>query len=361
MQPDDSIVGWGPTISEINNLAASFDHIYHVAFLHETTSPPSSLPYTANNVTFIPLPPVGGKSFLAKLNILLKMPKTLAIVRSTLRKVDAFQLRTPLGIGVYLIPYLTLFSKKKGWYKYAGNWNQSSPPLGYRLQRWFLKNQSRKVTINGKWKNQKPHCISFENPCLTHLDRVEGFEWIGKREFATPYDICFVGRLEDEKGVQRIIDAVRQLDQPGLVGTLHFIGNGPKLESYKKQCEANSITAIFYGFLNREAVFSIYKKCSFLLLPSTASEGFPKVIAEAMNFGCIPIVSNVSSIGQYITEENVYIVAPSTAEELKRVLSRVASESTEMLKQKAMTGYKTSSSFTFENYTLRIMNEILNS
>ena len=35
-------------------------------------------------------------------------------------------------------------------------------------------------------------------------------------------------------------------------------------------------------------------------MPTTASEGFPKVIAEAMNFGCIPVVSMVSSIGQYV-------------------------------------------------------------
>jgi glycosyltransferase involved in cell wall biosynthesis len=39
---------------------------------------------------------------------------------------------------------------------------------------------------------------------------------------------------------------------------------------------------------------------NYLVLPSVASEGFPKVIAEAWSMGCIPITTDVSSIGQYV-------------------------------------------------------------
>ena len=180
---EGTIVGWGPTISEINDLASSFSKIYHVAFFYEGTPPPSALPYTAQNVTFVPLVPSGGKSWWSKLSILWTMPKTICTVSKTLKKVDCFQLRTPTGIGVYLIPWLTLFTKKKGWYKYAGNWNQKKPPLGYALQRTFLKNQSRVVTINGRWPNQPTHCLTFENPCLTNADRAIGMEVIKNKSY----------------------------------------------------------------------------------------------------------------------------------------------------------------------------------
>ncbi len=175
------IVGWGPTVSEINHLAEHFNTIYHVAMLHTSEAPPSSLPYLHSNIIFVPLPPSGGTTALNKLKILLQAPKTIAVVKKTLKKVDAFQLRVPTGIGVYLIPYLTYFSKKQGWYKYAGNWNQENAPLGYRLQRNLLKKQSRKVTINGQWPAQQKHCYSFENPCLTLEDRNAGIAVI-KRE-----------------------------------------------------------------------------------------------------------------------------------------------------------------------------------
>ena len=55
------IVGWGPTVSELNHLATHFDEIYHVAMLHDSAPPPSSLPYLHDNITFVPLPPSGGR------------------------------------------------------------------------------------------------------------------------------------------------------------------------------------------------------------------------------------------------------------------------------------------------------------
>ncbi len=356
---DGTIVGWGPTISEINHLAQDFDEIYHIAFLHPGTPPPSSLPYISSKIKFVPLKPVGGKGIGAKLKILWNIPIILGTVRKTLKLADVFQLRTPTGIGVFLIPYLTLFSNKKGWYKYAGNWNQDNPPLGYALQRWMLKNQNRKVTINGSWPKQPKHCVTFENPCLTEKEREEGLQIANSKSFAHPFTFCFVGRLEDAKGVQRIIDAFGALGNFEKVKTIHFIGNGEKMDYYKKQCDAFGLPAVFHGFLERKEVFEVYKKSQFLMLPSTASEGFPKVIAEAMNFGCVPIVSDVSSIGQYINPNNGFIVNPCTVKEFKQLLDQLIVMDAASLKIKAIESYQVAKDFTFENYQYRIKSEIL--
>ena len=60
----------------------------------------------------------------------------------------------------------------------------------------------------------------------------------------------------------------------------------------------------------------IYSKCDFIILPSK-SEGFPKVIGEAMNYGCIPIVSDVSCISQYIQNGvNGFLIKPITSKEI---------------------------------------------
>lgn len=356
---EGSIVGWGPTISEINHLAPYFTHIYHVAMLHKDSAPPSALPYKAANVTFVAIPPSGGKSIIAKFSLLFNMPKTLSIIKKSLGEVDYFQLRTPTGIGVYLIPFLTRFVKKKGWYKYAGNWNQENPPLGYALQRRLLKKQKRTVTINGSWPNQPKHCLTFENPCLTQDEREEGMQVIENRTYTGPFSFCFVGRLEDEKGVQRIIDAFSSIISNLDLGHIHFVGNGPKAKAYEMQCKSFNLPVTFHGFLKRDAVFDLYRSCSFLLLPSTASEGFPKVIAEAMNFGCIPIVSAVSSIGQYINNKNGFVVTPTTALKLKEVLNIALNTESHKLMAKAKEGYVVAEDFTFSHYNNRIFTEIL--
>tara|TARA_R100000935_G_scaffold1517_1_gene4893 strand:+ start:75357 stop:76472 length:1116 start_codon:yes stop_codon:yes gene_type:complete len=354
----DTIVGWGPTVSELNHLAPHFETIYHVAVLHPfLEAPASAIPYTAHNIELVPLQPTGGKTALDKLRIISSMPEVLSTIRNTLRKVDVFQFRGPTGIGVYVIPYLMWFSSKKGWFKYAGNWNQSHAPFAFALQRWLLKQQSRKVTINGVWPAQPQQCISFENPCLTMAERTLGLEVIQKKTYEDPFHFCFVGRLDDAKGVHLIVEALLKLKGASSVGTMHFIGDGPKKETYKKTCETNAIEAVFHGFLPRENVFKIYEKCHFILLPSK-SEGFPKVIAEGMNFGCIPIASNVSSIGQYIRESG-FLVHPVNGQVLSDVMTKAMNCGAYVLQEKAKAGHAVTESFTFEHYNNRVLSELI--
>lgn len=353
-----AIVGWGSTVTEINHLANIFDEIYHIAVLLDQHPPLSSLPYLQDNIHFIALPFTGGKRLIDKLGVIWQAPQTIFKVFKCLNKVDVFQLRAPTGIGVYLIPLLTLFSKKHGWFKYAGNWNQENPPLGYTIQRWFLKTQKRKVTINGRWENQPKQCLTFENPCLTKKYRLEGIETLKNKNFNKPFIYCFAGRLEDGKGVGRIIEAFKLLENKEKVKEIHFVGNGSKIEAYKTLALDLGIKVVFHGFLKFDHLFEIFKKAHFFLLPS-ASEGFPKVISEALNFGCIPIVSNVSSIGQYIHDgKNGFISTPNTSKNLKHVIERI-----HKLKPEALKAIQSDSElidlFTYDYYLKRIKNEII--
>lgn len=354
------IVGWGPTLTEINFLATVFDEIYHLAVFKDVKAPPSALPYTSENIYFIPLKATGGEYLYQKFDIIWNAPATIFKVFQLLKKVDVFQLRTPTGIGVYLIPLLTLFTKKKGWYKYAGNWVQINAPFGYALQRWFLKNQQRKVTINGKWDDQQQQFFTFENPCLTELQREEGELLISQKEFKKPYTFCFAGRLEDAKGVTRILNAFSNIKHKESVQEIHFVGDGIQMKAYKAMAEKMKIPVQFHGFLSFYDVFEIYKKSHFFLLPSSASEGFPKVIAEAMNFGCIPIVSSVSSIGQYVKQhENGYIVEPNTADTLTNIIDDILDCDSNIFHKMIKNNHKVTEKFTYERYIQRIINEIV--
>jgi len=116
------VVGWGPTVTEINHLALVFDEIYHIAPLHTACAPPSAIEYSGENIYFVPIKPSGGKTLSQKLAVLFNAPATITKVHKILKKVDVFQFRAPTGIGVYMIPYLTLFIKKTGWFKYFTLW-----------------------------------------------------------------------------------------------------------------------------------------------------------------------------------------------------------------------------------------------
>src|SRR5690606_15410557 len=163
-------------------------------------------------------------------------PKIIRTVIKNLDGASELQLRLPTAMGVFLLPLFAFFIKRKFtlWVKYAGNWNQINPPLSYGFQRWFLKkNFARcKVTINGFWPDQPTHCHSFENPCLTDIHIGEGKQIAFQKTFSPPFTLAFVGRLEDAKGVSRIIEALKNIPVD-TIEKVHFIGDGPQRARYQ--------------------------------------------------------------------------------------------------------------------------------
>ncbi|MCX7549075.1 glycosyltransferase [Xanthomarina sp. F1114] len=359
--PDGSVVGLGSTVTEINQLLAVFDKIIHVAMLHKSQAPASALPYTSNHIEFVALPEVGGAALKDKLEILLQAPKMIAIIHKALKRSDCFQFRAPTGIGVYIIPYLILFSSKKGWFKYAGNWKQKDAPLAYSFQKWLLEKQSRPVTINGFWEDQPKQCLSFENPCLTETEIQSGQQVIADISFQFPLQLCFVGRLETAKGVDLIIDTLASLKPEILekIGSLHLVGAGAQMEAYQKQAKTLGLPIVFHGYLSRNEVHNIYKKSHAIVLPS-ASEGFPKVIAEAMNYGCVPIVSRVSSIGHYIKDnENGFLMANLSQASLETCLMNLLTLEQAAYQQLSSTSLDFIGRFSYPYYNQRILKDIL--
>lgn len=308
---DGNVKGWGPTINEINYLSHFWKEVVHVACLEKNVGVKgSSVAYSNQNTQFEPIPTFGGKKIWQKLDILWKMPLILWKVQQSLKGASHVQLRVPMGIGVFLIPYFAFRRKSKYvfWVKYANNWGARSIPRGYKLQRWFLKLNFAKcrVTINGFWPNQPKHCISFENPCLTERNLEDGRNIISQKSYNKPYELIFVGRIDSQKGVDIIVEFIKSIDSSE-IGFFHIVGEGEMKNEFEEALIERKIEFCFYGSLQQEELFEILKKSHCILLPSK-SEGFPKVLAEAMNFGCILIASNVGSIGHYIQNGEIGII-----------------------------------------------------
>ncbi len=83
------------------------------------------------------------------------------------------------------------------------------------------------------------------------------------------------------------------------VGHVYIAGDGSERKALEEKAIKLPINVTFLGNLRRDAINKVYRDSQIIILPSD-SEGFPKVIAEASAFGCVPIVTDVSAIGQYI-------------------------------------------------------------
>ncbi|NVK51429.1 MAG: glycosyltransferase family 4 protein [Flavobacteriaceae bacterium] len=355
------IVGWGATVKEIDKLLEVVDSITHIAPLHKSNTPESVIAYTSGKIRFIPLKPSGGKGF-EKISILKNLFYNIKQIKKGIKDVDYIQFRAPTGIGIYVLPFLKFFSRKKYWVKYAGNWKDKHMPLGNRLQKWWIKkilSLNIKVTVNGKWENEKTNIIPFENPCLDKDDRSLGKLVVAAKNVNKKVNLCFVGALNKHKGVHLIIEALKNIDSDR-IGEMHFVGDGNEKKLYLKEVKQLKYKTTFHGFLQKDRVSEIYEKSHFILLPSK-SEGFPKVIGEAMNYGCIPIVSDVSCINQYVEDGiNGFLLRNPLSISLEKKIFEAMKLSNIDFINFIQYNYQLADKFTYTHYNLRIKNEILN-
>jgi glycosyltransferase involved in cell wall biosynthesis len=348
--PDGTLVGWGPTIAELNYLAKYWNELVHVACIEPYTENPSLQSYTSNGIRFTPLPSFGGTTWLQKLSVFYQAPQIIWQIVKSLKGATHVQIRVPMGIGLYVLP-LFLFKSKKFilWVKYANNWGHVSNSLGYRFQRWFLKRNflKCKVTINGFWPNQLEHCLSFENPCITQ-EQFEKGKTIEK-SFDRKLRIVFAGRIEEAKGIDLLMEVLKELPQDRFKEWV-FIGEGPLKESLIQLCLEFGINAIFPGFLSQSEVHKYLETADILVLPSK-SEGFPKIVAEAWNYKVITLVSPVGSLPHYIENaNNGFIMEGVSKDSLFQAFKLVLNCSTTELNEISEKGHSISHKFTFDNY-----------
>lgn len=356
----NNIVGWGPTISEINFLAQFWEEVVHVGCLSNQPDDSSMLAYERDNIRFSPIPEFGGKSVLKKINILTNAPRIIYRIIRELKGTSHVQIRIPMGIGVYVLPLFWFYPRRFIlWVKYANNWGHVSNSMGYRFQRWFLKKDELKcpVTINGYWPNQSKHLKSFENPCISHSQFESGK--LVEKDFHGPYKLVFAGRIEEEKGIDLLIEALPNLPEKRIMEWT-FLGDGPLREDLKSKLDEQGIDSKFMGFVSQQDVHDQLTNAHFLVLPSK-SEGFPKVVAEAWNYGCIPIVSSVGSLPHYVEHgHNGFLLTELSSKGLCLAIDSALNTSSEILNVISRNGNDIAARFTFDYYLNHLKKDIFN-
>lgn len=344
------LIGWGPTVAEINYLAPFWKEVVHIACLSNTLGDNSMLPYTEDNIRFCPIPTFGGTSLKEKIKVFTQAPEIIKTIFKELEGATHVQVRVPMGIGIYVLPLFKFLPRKyKLWVKYANNWEHVSKSSGYRFQRWILKKNFLKcpVTINGFWPDQATHLKSFENPCITETQLSLGSRL--NKDFNGPFKLVFAGRLESAKGIDLLIDALEKFPKEKIEEWV-FLGDGPLKDKLKTALLNQGYKTRILGFVSQELVHDELRGAHFLILPSR-SEGFPKVIAEAWNYGCIPISSAVGSIPHYLEDgTNGFIISKLKKEGVAQTVNKALNSNPQNLDVISKKGDNMAKRFTFDHY-----------
>ena len=128
-------------------------------------------------------------------------------------------------------------------------------------------------------------------------------------------DLVFVGRLTNEKGVDRLLAALRLLAARGVRAGLTIVGDGPEAPALRRQAEAAGlgdsirfagwqVAAELVGTLNRHRV---------LVLPSVCEETFGVVVLEGLACGCVPLVTRSGGLPDAVGDCGVVVARDDPA------------------------------------------------
>ncbi len=145
---------------------------------------------------------------------------------------------------------------------------------------------------------------------------------------AAPFTIGYVGRLVEEKGVDLLLAAVRDLDGPW---QLEIVGAGPARASLQALAGRLELAGqvSFAGQVPSAAMPDHYRRLDALVLPSRTrpnwKEQFGRALVEAMACG-VPVVGSDSGEIPYVIGDAGLIFAEGRAEALRDCLERIRSQ-----------------------------------
>ncbi len=299
---NDQYFGYAPYIREINIWLKYVDEVIVVAPLVDKELNLIHEKYNHPKLDFRIVQEFNISSLKNNFITLFRLPKIIHTTYKAMCQADHIHLRCPGNMGLIGAIVQILFPNKPKTVKYAGNWDpKSNQPFTYKLQRWILSNtfitKNTQVLIYGDWKNQTKNIKPFFTATYDEFEIQNSKFKIQDLKFAEPFRFLFVGTLSKGKQPLYAIKLVEELYKKGKNVSLEICGECIMRSEIETYIGINTLESIIFmnGNLTKKTVINAYQNSHFLILPSK-SEGWPKVVAEAMFWGCVPIVTPVSCV-----------------------------------------------------------------
>ncbi|WP_034890267.1 glycosyltransferase family 4 protein [Gillisia sp. Hel_I_29] len=296
-QKNEEYYSYEPYVREMNIWFKYASDVIVVAPLSEGSITSIESKYLKDTISFKRIPQISFSSHLMTLKSVFKMPFIVFRIIKAMNAADHIHLRCPGNIGLIGCVLQIFFPQKPKTVKYAGNWDPNAEqPWSYKWQKKILSNarlsKNIKVLVYGEWDGQTKNIIPFFTASFSRTEKINSI-----KKITTPYKFVFVGTLNEGKRPFFTIKLIENLIQKRIPVTLEMYGNGDMKKELEEYITINNLDPFIklMGNQNLKIVKEAYCNSRFLILASK-SEGWPKAIAEAMYFGCIPIATNISCV-----------------------------------------------------------------
>ncbi len=188
------------------------------------------------------------------------------------------------------------------------------------VQRWAI-GRARRVVVPSEWLASfvrrlgiPPRRVRVIPNALAPVPRISPV----RLEVPTPYLVAAAGRLVPVKRIDLAIRALRGVPDASLL----VIGTGPQKAELEHLAAALGLThrVVFVAPRSRSEALALLAGCDALLL-SSAHEGFPHVLLEAMSLGVPVVATAVGGVVEIVADGHNGVLAGGSAEALAGALN----------------------------------------
>ena len=165
---------------------------------------------------------------------------------------------------------------------------------------YLLKNLNMNILVMSKFQKNylveigipKEKIVIYPNPIFFDEISLSSYNPESKT-------VVFVGRLEENKGIEEIINAWQKIKLEDL--NLQIIGSGSLLDYLRDKYQEESIQ--FLGNVSNELAQSYIKKSRALITATKLYEGQPRVLLEASSFGVPSIYPSFGGMNDFFPND----------------------------------------------------------
>jgi hypothetical protein len=290
---------------QMKHLAALFDATTLV--LPQASTAPErmgELVLTGHNLEVVPVTFPTGQGAGRKTRFPLWLLRNLPTLLREAQRADAIHAPIPGDIGTVGM-FLALLWRKPLFVRHCGNWLQPKT-IAENFWQWFMETFAggRHVMLA---TGGAAHAPSVRNADLkwifsTSLTEAEMAGYRHVRRLQDSTRLIIVCRQEKNKGTHLVIESLPLLKEQFPTISLDIVGDGAALPWFRQRAEELGVSDRIYfrGKVNHDQVMALLQQADLFCYPTMASEGFPKVVLEALASGLPVVTTRVSVLPQLL-------------------------------------------------------------
>lgn len=288
-------------------------------------------PLKGREMTVVALSAPSGRGLMRKLRFPFWLINNGRMIWREVRSADAVHTPIPGDVGTIGMLF-ALLQRKPIFVRHCGNW---------LVQRTFAERcWKRSMEFFGGGRNVMfatgggTDSPSETNPSVkwifsTSLRRAQ-MDGVQPKELLDNGKVRLViaCRQETRKGTDVVIDSLPAILEVFPDATLDVIGDGSMLPELKQRSSKLGVdgSIIFHGKLEHQVVLKLFGEGHLFCYPTSASEGFPKVVLEALASGMPVITTRVSVLPQLIGNGGGVLLDSALPEELSTAVINCCSD-----------------------------------